>query len=121
KNLAKIAFGASNLDYSLISWHGGSLALVFANENEIEIAKALTSFKKENETFDFVGGFLKKEFLPKERIAFLAKIPSREVLLTELTGILASPMQELVFVLNANLSRLLLTLKALKGRRKFGE
>jgi large subunit ribosomal protein L10 len=114
KTLAELAFKGTDLNFSSFLDHSGSLALISANENEVEISKAIAEFKKENESLAVVGGFLGKEFLSKERISFLAKIPSREVLLTQLAIMLASPMQGLVLVLNSNLQKFVLTLKAIE-------
>lgn len=110
KTLAEIAFRTLGFDFSPFLSHGGSLALITAGENEIEIAKALASFKKENETLTVVGGFLGKTFLPKEKISFLAKIPSREVLLGQLAVALNSPIRGLAVVLNGNLQKLAIVL-----------
>jgi large subunit ribosomal protein L10 len=114
KTLARRAFENAKIDFAPLESHDGSLGMITANENELEIAKLLSNFRKENETIRVVGGFWNNEFLPAERVVFLAKIPSREVLLSQLAFVLSSPMRGIVTVLSGNIRSFVHTLKAIE-------
>jgi len=114
KSLAEIAFADARFDFSPFSSHAGSLALIAANEGESEMAKLIADFQKENENVTAVGGYLEKIFLAKEKISFLAKIPSREILLGQVAGALSAPMRNLVLVLSASIRKLPQVLNAIE-------
>lgn len=63
-------------------------------------AKALADYAKENPKLVLVGGVLDGKTLRVEEIHALAKLPSREVLLAQLMGVMKGPLQGLVNVLN---------------------
>ena len=118
KTLAKIAFRQTTFDFGPFDSHTGSLALVTAKADEIEIAKAITKSRKEKEALKILGGFIKEKdqvrFLDREMIMFVARIPSREVLLGQLAGVLQSPIGGLVATLNGNLQKLVFVLAKIK-------
>lgn len=118
KTLADIAFRDAEFDVAHLAGHKGSLACITGNANELEIAKAVMNFKKEHETLEVIGGFFGKDFLAKERIAYFARIPSKDVLLTQLAGLLVFPMRGLVFVLGGNLRKFVMTLDAVKRSKQ---
>lgn len=118
KTLAALAFSGTTFDFSPVASHAGSLALIAAEGNELEIAKLISDFKKENETLTVVGGYLERDFLPKERVSFLAKIPSREILLSQLAGLLQSPIRGIVVTLAGNLQKLSFVLKAIERSKQ---
>src|SRR3990167_354620 len=75
------------------------LAVVFANEEPTSVAKILHNFSKENSKLSFVGGCFESKFLEKKQVEFIATLPSREVLLAQILGILSSPIVKLLIVL----------------------
>jgi large subunit ribosomal protein L10 len=80
----------------------GPTGLAFADDDPAGAAKVLKDFAKSHETFVVKGGLLGLEFLPPEKIAELADLEPREVLLAKLAGVMQAPM--------ANLARLLVAL-----------
>jgi large subunit ribosomal protein L10 len=92
----------------------GSTAALFAYGDEISPIKELTTFAKTNERPKIKIGFLGKDLLTAEKIAQLAKLPSKETLRGQLVGGLYSPLYGMVGVLNANLRNLVYTLNAIK-------
>jgi large subunit ribosomal protein L10 len=80
----------------------GPTGLAFADDDPAGAAKVLRDFAKSHETFVVKGGLLGLEFLPPEKIAELADLEPREVLLAKLAGVMQAPM--------ANLARLLVAL-----------
>ena len=90
------------------------IALVLGYEDEISIAKILYNFSKENENLKILAGFLENQIIEKEKIIELAKIPSREELLTKLVGIVSSPLSKFTYVLKENIKGLIVVLAKLK-------
>ena len=56
------------------------------------LAEAIKSFGK----MEFKGGIVEKQFMDKEAIAEVAKIPSREILLAKFMGSIQSPVSAMV-------------------------
>jgi len=102
KTLIRIAFGQSNISF----WNKikpsvpGQLALVFGIDDEIAPARISNKFAKDHETFKILGGIFENRFIEKEKVLFLASIPSRDELLSKLVGSIASSMTGFVRVLD---------------------
>jgi large subunit ribosomal protein L10 len=81
----------------------GPTALVLIGEDLVGPAKVLTDFAKDNarELPAAKGGLLQGSPLDAAGLARLAKLPSRDQLLSELVGVLQAPLQQLVGVLEA--------------------
>ena len=65
------------------------------------MAKALKDFAKNNEALVIKGGVLENRRLTVDEINQLAEIAPRDVLLSQLAGLLVAPMQQLAGLLNA--------------------
>lgn len=87
------------------------VALVHADSDAAEISKILVKFSKECKGFAVQGGLLQGAFLPKEDVARLSDLPSREVLLAKLLSLIQSPATKLAYILNAKSRDLLSILK----------
>ena len=79
----------------------GPTGLAFADGDPAGAAKALKDFAKSHDTFVVKGGLLGLEFLPPEKIAELAELEPREVLLAKLAGVMQAPMANLAGLLAA--------------------
>jgi len=64
------------------------------------------------------SGVLGKQKLGPEDLVRLATLPSREVLVSKLMGLMQSGPQRLVGVLAANLNQLMWTLSAIKTKKE---
>ena len=95
--LAAAELGIDSLDELLL----GPTGLTFADGDPVGAARALRDFSKGHEVFSIKGGLLGGEFLPPERIAELADVEPREVLLAQLAGAMESPMAKLAGLLAA--------------------
>ena len=98
--LARRAAGDLDID-SLDELLLGPTGLAFADGDPVGAAKVLKSFAKEHDTFVVKGGLLGLEFLSPEKIAELAEIEPREVLLAKLAGVMQAPMAKLAGLLAA--------------------
>ena len=79
----------------------GPTGLTFANGDPVGAAKVLRDFAKGHEVFVVKGGLLGREFLTPERIAELADIEPREVLLAKIAGAFEAPMAKTARLLAA--------------------
>lgn len=81
----------------------GPTALVLVGEDPVAPIKALTDFAKDHpgELPTAKGGMLQGGIVGPEALIKIAKLPSREQLLSELLGVMQAPMQQLVGVLAA--------------------
>jgi len=79
----------------------GPTGLAFAHGDPAGAAKVLKDFAKDHDTFAVKGGLLGLEFLPPEKIAELAELDPREVLLAKLAGVMQAPMANLAGLLAA--------------------
>lgn len=79
----------------------GPTALVLIDEDPVAPAKALTDYAKDHprELPTAKGGLLQGSQVGPDALARIAKLPSRQELLSELVGVLQAPMQQLVGVL----------------------
>jgi large subunit ribosomal protein L10 len=79
----------------------GPTALVLIGDDPVGPAKALTDFAKDHpkELPTAKGGLLQGGQVGAEALAKIAKLPTRDELLSELVGVLQAPLQQLVGVL----------------------
>lgn len=91
--------GAADLSAKLI----GPTALILVGDDIVAPAKAITDFAKDhpNELPTAKGGLLQGAVIEADAVARVAKLPSREQLLSELLGVLQAPLQQAVGVLEA--------------------
>jgi len=79
----------------------GPTGVTFADGDPVGAAKTLRDFAKDHEVFVVKGGLLGREFLTPERIAELAAIEPREVLLAKIAGVFEAPMAKMAGLLAA--------------------
>jgi large subunit ribosomal protein L10 len=79
----------------------GPTALTFVRGDTAAAAKAITSFNKEHQILTFKGGLMGEVVLDEAAFKSIARLPSREVLVGQFAGIVASPLTGIVRGLNA--------------------
>jgi|SRR5215213_5696385 large subunit ribosomal protein L10 len=79
----------------------GPLALLLAYDDVVGASKAITDFARTSRILTVKAGVLNSRVISAADVEALASMPSREVLLGKLLGILASPMVRTVGVLSA--------------------
>ncbi|NIA26123.1 MAG: 50S ribosomal protein L10 [Gammaproteobacteria bacterium] len=99
-SLARLAADAEGLE-GLRDVLAGPTALAFAGTDPVPVAKALRDFAKEHERLIIKGGILAGEILLPEKIARLADIEPRDVLLARVAGAFEAPMVKLAGLLLA--------------------
>ena len=82
--------GIEGLDDKLV----GPTAVIMSDEDYLEPAKSIYKFSKENEYYKIKGGVIDGKVMTTEEIITLAKLPSRETLLSMLAGALLANIQK---------------------------
>ena len=98
--LVKLAIVKSSECSNLGAQMKGQTAVVFAKSDFTGVAKVLHDFAKKNEELQIVAGCCEAQLFDKAGVAQLARIPSREVLLAQLLGVLNAPIVQFACVVN---------------------
>ena len=80
----------------------GEVGVLSVSGEPIEPARVLSKFTKdkEYEGLSILGGVFEKGYIGMEAVKQLASIPSREILLGQLVGVISSPLRGFVGVLS---------------------
>ena len=79
----------------------GTTAVAFGYEDEVSTAKILVDTIKNTKKMQLKGGILDGKQIDVAMVETLAKIPSKEVLITQLLYVLQSPVRGLAIALDA--------------------
>ena len=77
----------------------GPTAVVMNNDDYLEAAKTIYNFSKDNDFYKIKGGIIEGKVMSAEEIITLAKLPSRETLLSMLAGALLGNISKLAVAL----------------------
>jgi len=115
-----VRFAIENLDLEIDDLLSGPTAIAFVGKkpdgstgDPVSVAKALKDFAKKNEALVIKGGVLENRRLTIEEINQLAEIAPRDVLLSQLAGLLVAPIQQFAGLLNALPQKFAYALQAL--------
>ena len=78
----------------------GPTAVIMNNEVYLETAKAIYNYSKDNEFYKIKGGVIDGKVMTAEEIITLAKLPSKETLLSMLAGALLANIQKFAVALD---------------------
>jgi large subunit ribosomal protein L10 len=98
--LARLAAGELGHD-SLLDDLTGPTGLAFAMGDAVAAAKVLSDFAEDHTQLVLKGGLLGTEPLTPERVAQLAELDSRDVLLAKIAGAMKAPMTQMAGLLAA--------------------
>jgi large subunit ribosomal protein L10 len=99
----------------------GPTAITFISGDAAAVAKSLRDFSRTNPLLVIKGGVLGDKVIgPKETTA-LADLPSRDVLLARLAGLMAAPLQQLAGLMQALPRNMAYGLVALRDQKADGE
>ena len=88
--------GIEGLDEQLV----GPTAVIMSNEEYLEPTKAIYNFTKNNDYYTIKGGVIEGKVMSAEEIITLAKLPSRETLLSMLAGALLANISKFAVALD---------------------
>jgi len=103
---------------ALASGLEGPSGMITGTGDPTEVAKVLTKFAKGNGLPVLKGGVLNDQTLAASDVDEMARIPPREILLSQLVGTVQAPMTSLVGVMNAKVLSLLYVLNAIEEKKK---
>jgi large subunit ribosomal protein L10 len=103
KKLLRVAFGEAGLDFDPETFDS-QVGTIFSGEEIFTIAGPAYKFASAK----ILGGYDTegKRFVPAEEVTMLGKLPSREVLLGQLVGMISYPIKSLMFVLKERASKI---------------
>jgi large subunit ribosomal protein L10 len=110
--LARIAVSEAGMEY-LVESFNGPVAIAYGSGELNEPARAILDYiKKSKLEIGITGGYADGKKLTKEEVAILSKLPSREILLSQILAGMQSPIYKLVATLNAPLQGFACVLQA---------
>jgi large subunit ribosomal protein L10 len=95
----------------------GPTALTFVRGDAALAAKVLDSFSRQANVLQFKGGLMDGRALEPDEIRQLARLPSRDVLVAQFAGIVASPITGLVRGLGSLIGGLAVALGQIQSQR----
>lgn len=98
----------------------GPTGIAFVRDDVAAVAKALRDFARTHPLLVVKGGLLGTDLLDARQTAALAELPSRDVLLAQIAGALAAPMQRFAGLLQALPQNFAYALKALVDKAGAG-
>jgi len=105
KKLIRIIFQKNGIDFNPEQFES-QLGIIFSDRDISEIAGPVYKFYKDKDLakkgFKILGAYdlLTKNFLEAETVIKIGQLPSREILLSQLIGVLSAPIRMLMYVLN---------------------
>lgn len=78
----------------------GPTAVTFSYEDYVSPAKVLYDYAKDSEFYKIKAGIMDGKVIPAEEVIKLAKLPSKEMLLTQLATVLLANIRNLAVVLD---------------------
>lgn len=79
----------------------GPTAVAFSNEDVVAPAKIINDFTKDAKALEIKGGIIEGNVSSVEEIVALAKLPSREGLLSMLLSVLQAPVRNVAYAVKA--------------------
>jgi len=98
-NITKRALEANNVT-ELNNVLEGPTAVILSNEDYLAPSKAVYEYSKDHENYQIKGGIIDGKVMTKEEIITLAKLPSREVLIAKLAGVLLANISKLAVAID---------------------
>jgi large subunit ribosomal protein L10 len=120
KTLLKRAFKDNGVELDTDTLDG-KVATIFSYDDEVASAKVIGDFRKDKELAEkifFLGGILDGQFLSKEEVENLSKLPSKNELYAKLVGSINAPVSGFVNVLAGNLRGLVTVLKEVSEKKE---
>ncbi len=101
KRILRLVLREKGFDFDPVKFEG-PVGTVFGTDELEKIVAPVYKFSKDSEGFKILGGLdlTNREELLAEKIIAIGKLPSREVLLVQLMGVMIAPVQKLMYVLD---------------------
>ena len=103
KKLLRIIFEKEKIDFNPEQFET-QMGVIFTDKNAEDLAAPIYKFARELEKkgFKILGAYdlPAKNFIEAETMVKIGKLPTREILLSQLVGVLSAPMRMLAYVLS---------------------
>jgi large subunit ribosomal protein L10 len=96
----------------------GPLAVAYANDGFVDVAKVMVDFEKENEHVEIKAGFIEHTFADKEKVKVVAKLPPRDQLLSQVAFSISMPLKKMGMALSAPLRDMMILMNNLKDKKE---
>jgi large subunit ribosomal protein L10 len=116
-SLLRIASGGTKAEALQDKFTGPNAIMCIYTDPTIA-ARIVAGMAKDVPHLKLKAGFLGTRLLTAEEILRLATLPSKEILLGKLVGLMQGMPQRLVYVLSANINKLMTTLNAIKTQKE---
>jgi large subunit ribosomal protein L10 len=102
---------------SMTEYLAGPTAFVFAGEDPVAPAKALTTFARAHPALDLKGGLVENQVVDASGVKAIATLPSREELIAKLLGTMINPIVGFARVLNGPTEAFARTVQAVADQK----
>ena len=99
----------------------GPTGLVFGYADPVAVTKVLVKFAEDNEKLSIKAGVLSERVLEPAAVTALAKLPSRDVLMAQLLGLLQAPASQLLRTIQEPGARLVRLMGQVRDRMEQSE
>jgi large subunit ribosomal protein L10 len=96
----------------------GPMAIAYADENFVDVAKVIVESEKEFEHVKLRAGFIEGVFADEVKIKQVAKLPPKEQLMAQIVLSLSMPIKKFGMSLAAPLKNMLILMKNLKDKKE---
>lgn len=114
--LAKIASKGTPVSIAKDSFIG-PVGIAISYDDPVLTIKKILEYSKKNDKLKVNAGVIEGTLCASYELKSVAEIPSRPILLSMLVGVLQSPLNKMVYALNATLSKFKYLLEALKTEK----
>lgn len=95
----------------------GQLGIAIGYDDPVNAIKKVIEFTKKNEKFKVAVGVIEGRLLNEDELKEIAELPSRQVLVSMLAGLIQSPLSKLAGGLQATISRFSSAMNALRDKK----
>ncbi len=95
----------------------GPTALIFGPDSQVDPAKLVIDFAKDNKALDVKGGVVDGQYLDADQVVALSKVPSMDELIAKMMGSINSPASGLVGTVNGVMGALCRTIDAVARQK----
>jgi large subunit ribosomal protein L10 len=110
---------AQSADFeSVVGYLQGPTGLAFGISDPSAPARVIKEFKKTSDKLQIKACLFEGVLVGPDRVEEIANLPSREVLLSQVLGVLNAPMSKLAYSLNAVVTKLALAVDAVRKQKE---
>lgn len=117
KTLLRQALATAKVDPGIVDRLTGDVALAFGFADQVTPARVLQTFAKTHQAVKLMGGIVDGQYLDAAQAVALARLPSREELLSMTVRVIQGQLTGLVQVLSGNVRGLINVLQAYKDNK----